>query len=151
MTLRVPGWDLQLVRKQLAFSDIVERQIHELNFMVQLRRSGKFSAEGAASSRYIAATARGCGGGGSSAEDPFARLSRLLKCLKGLMQRELDRFDDNKDLPEENPLPPNQTRAMVETLDSEFWHELFAEPAWTTFTGPDSADWMSSFSSPRGV
>ena len=71
LTLRVPGWNLDHIGKELALDKILGRQIQDLGDIIAKRRSGLLSADKA------------------GLEDPLERLLRLLRTAQELVALQL--------------------------------------------------------------
>ena len=136
--LKVPGWDLDMVRRHIAVNELVEKQIHEMETRVERRKRGKFYGA-------VSAPTPGGAGAGSQADgnpDSMVKLTAMLKCLKSTLQSELDRYDAQT-LPADNPLPPDANRAFIADLDNTFWQDLLTQPPWSAFDSPSNIDWMA--------
>ena len=73
--LQIPGWDLEVVRRELRFDEFLERQCCEMEAIAE-RRQGQWA-------RVRARVEQG--GGGSYPADGFANLAKKMRCLIGQM------------------------------------------------------------------
>jgi len=87
ITLRLPGWDLDAVRRELEFDKFIERQVRDMEYMVDRRRrrrrfifgnwSGLAETEGMVDG-VVAADE-------SENEDPFLKLAKKIRVLSRMM------------------------------------------------------------------
>jgi hypothetical protein len=119
MTLKTPGWDPRLVRKELDFDRMFDSQIAVM-FDVAERRRAKTAAAGRAAT-----------GAHRPRIDAFERLGTKLLRLKACILAELDSLQA-PDLAEEQPATAglDVTQDLLQSLDS--WPDLFAASSWDT-------------------
>ncbi|OAA57845.1 thiamine biosynthetic bifunctional enzyme [Niveomyces insectorum RCEF 264] len=116
MTYQMPGWDCRRVRRELAFDELIDHQIYELQMvvkrrMVNVRKHSSGSGSG------------GGGGGGEHGQnaqnpvdplrDPFDRLAERLRSIKVMIGRELDKLP-----PGESELPAMMHGATTATTST---------------------------------
>lgn len=107
MTLNAPGWDLNTVRKQLCFDELVARQARDLRVLAERRSKGS-----------------GSGTWGAALADPFLRLATRLEQFNEVLRAELG------NVPEVSKMTPVEALAQtsqdfVQDLDSGFWQAMF--------------------------
>lgn len=89
ITLRMPGWDLNKVRQELEFDKFVERQVIDMEFMVERRRKrrrfffGNWAAPAAPEGMVDGVVT----GDEDDGEDPFLKLAQKIRTLSKLMVR----------------------------------------------------------------
>ncbi|KAK5664177.1 hypothetical protein OQA88_393 [Cercophora sp. LCS_1] len=93
ITLRLPGWDLNDVRQELEFDKFVERQVRDMEFMVERRRKrrrfffGNWAAPAAPEGMVDGVLVAGDEDDG---EDPFLKLAKKIRTLSKVMREELN-------------------------------------------------------------
>lgn len=103
LTLRVPGWNLEHIGKELALDKILGRQIQDLADIILKRKSGLLSADR------------------SGLEDPLERLLRLLKTAQELVALQLSGVSAQEIAHE-----------IVQEMNSGMWQDLVNDSAvWT--------------------
>ena len=110
LSVKLPGWDLAQVQNELNLEEILTWLIEDLGLVVEKRRSGRRR-----NSNHAAA---------EIAEDPLARLWRLLHNAKELVQIQLRRAVQAYNT--EGEISPY----MFGDLDESLWFDLVAEAAW---------------------
>ncbi|CEJ89452.1 hypothetical protein VHEMI05294 [[Torrubiella] hemipterigena] len=108
LSVRLPGWELPQVKKELNLEEILSWLIEDLGLVVQKRQGGR---------RMSSAPA-------PIAEDPLVRLWRLLHNAKELVQIQLRRAVQNYGT--EGEISPY----MFGDLDESMWFDLMNEAAW---------------------
>jgi hypothetical protein len=133
VTLVAPGWDLAVVRQELKFDDLVDKQIDEMELLADRRRTRQLpSSDGAASA--------GAGAGGDDAvapQDPFRKLAEKLKLFRDLLCGSLDiAFSDKlaKAATAGAMTITDATQGIVEDLESSLWQTMMGATAdWASF------------------
>lgn len=105
MTLNSPGWDLNTVRKQLSFDELVTRQASDLRMLAE-RRS------------------RGRGTVGAALADPFLRLATRLEQFNEVLRMELGSAPQMSEMTPVEALAQT-SQDFVQDLDSSFWQAMF--------------------------
>lgn len=85
ITLQAPGWNLTRVRQDLDFDRLVERQLHDMEFMAERRRRRRNLIY----RNWENIRAVDHSGGDEGDEDPFLKLAKKIKSLSLIMREEL--------------------------------------------------------------
>ncbi|OIW33841.1 hypothetical protein CONLIGDRAFT_570391 [Coniochaeta ligniaria NRRL 30616] len=125
VTLVIPGWDLSIVREELRFEDLVDKQIADMHQIAERRVKSYF--------------ARAAGGElpDGLAQDPFRKLGEKLKMLRDVLCGQLDMgFNDNlaKAATTGAMTVTDATQGIVEDLEGSLWQSLMGAAAdWESF------------------
>lgn len=125
VTLVLPGWDLKIIREELKFDELVDKQIEAMHQIADRRAK--------------ASSARAAGGVGSEglAQDPFKKLGEKLKMLRDVLCGQLDTvFNDNlaKAASAGAMTVTDATQGIVEDLEGSLWQSLMGAVAdWESF------------------
>ncbi|EFQ28616.1 uncharacterized protein GLRG_03760 [Colletotrichum graminicola M1.001] len=118
MTLEVPGWDLQLIKKHLDLAGVVDGYVALLDIYVAHRNkrpAGAVGTDPAVLSTDVP---------GQNVVDPFIRLTCMLRYFKELIRGELS--GSRSQLTTQGPMQlpaslSDSTQAMIWDLDADFW------------------------------
>lgn len=129
VTLVIPGWDVRIVKEELKFEHLVDKQIAEMEYLADRRLTRKVSSSGRPAAT---STARD-----DAAQDPFRKLALKLKMLRDLLCGELDLvFADNvaKAATTGAMTITDATQGIVEDLEGSLWQTLMGAAAdWESF------------------
>ncbi|KAB5570063.1 hypothetical protein GE09DRAFT_957073, partial [Coniochaeta sp. 2T2.1] len=126
VTLTIPGWDLRIVRQELRFDDLVDKQIEDMEFMAN-RRLKPSSARAVADGQLPDGVS----------QDPFRKLAEKLKLLRDVLCGQEDMgFNDNlaKAATAGAMTVTDATQGIVEDLEGSLWQSLMGAAAdWESF------------------
>jgi hypothetical protein len=126
VTLQMPGWDLRIVREELKFDYLVDKQIEDMQCLAD-RRVKASSARPTAEGQFP----------DGLAQDPYRKLGEGLKVLREALCGQLDiEFNDNvaKAATAGAMTVTDATQGIVEDLEGSLWQSLMGAVAdWDSF------------------
>jgi hypothetical protein len=130
VTFSMPGWDLQLARKELEFDYLVDKQIEDMQCLAD-RRLRVSSAQGGKGLEELSAQQQ---------QDPYRRLAEQLRMLRDALCGQLDAdFNDNlaKAVETGAMTVTDATQGIVKDLEGSLWQSLMgATTDWDSFGVP---------------